>query len=56
MQGEMKLIADGQDSQLLLKGDAFVVPPDLRYQISNVSDDLELLEVSLPGEFKTKIH
>jgi len=53
MQGEMKLIADGQDTKLLLKGDAFVVPPHLKYQISNFSDDLELLEVSLPGKFKT---
>jgi len=55
MQGKMKLTADEQDSQLLLKGDAFVVPPDLKYQISNFSDDLELLEVSLPGDFETKI-
>lgn len=56
MQGEMKLIADGQDSQLLHKGDAFVVPPHLKYQISNLSKDLELLEVALPGVFKTSMH
>jgi len=56
MQGEMKLLADGQEPQFLHKGDAYVVPPHLKHQISNFSNDLELLEVSLPGNFKTTIH
>ena len=56
MQGEMELAADGQKLQFLHKGDAYVVPPHLKHQISNFSNDLELLEVSLPGDFKTTIH
>lgn len=56
MQGEMELTAEGQKSQLLHKGDAYVVPPHLKHCISNFSNDLELLEVSLPGEYKTTIH
>lgn len=53
MHGEMELTAEGQGTQSLRKGDAFVIPPHLKYQITNNSDDLELLEVSLPGGFKT---
>lgn len=56
MKGKMKLIADGQGSQLLHKGDAYVIPPHLKHRVSNFSNDLELLEVALPGEFKTIIH
>ena len=37
----------------LNQGDAFVIPPQLLTEYSNVSADLELLEVSLPGKFKT---
>jgi mannose-6-phosphate isomerase-like protein (cupin superfamily) len=40
----------------LSAGDAFVIPPGMRTRYSDPSDDLELLEVSLPGEFETKMH
>lgn len=53
MNGEMELAAEGQISQKLKKGDAFVIPPDLKHQVSNCSNDLELLEISLPGDFTT---
>ncbi len=56
MQGNMELIVDGNEPHLLKKGDAFVVPPDLKFQFINTSEDLELLEVVLPGEFNTKIY
>ena len=39
----------------LKSGDAFVIPPQMVTRYSNISDNLELLEVSLPGEFKTEI-
>lgn len=56
MQGEMELNADGHEPHFLHKGDAYVVPPHLKHQIANFSDDLELLEVSLPGNYKTTNH
>ncbi len=56
MQGQMMLNAEGHDSQLIKKGDAYVIPPYLKYEVSNLSEDLELLEVSLPGNFKTTVY
>ena len=53
MEGQMTLTASGQPLNELNSGDAFVIPPDLFTEYSNVSEDLELLEVSLPGKFKT---
>ena len=53
MEGKMTLTASGQPSNELTSGDAFVIPPDLLTEYSNLSEDLELLEVSLPGKFKT---
>ena len=51
MQGKMELNAEGHKPHLLKKGDAFVVPPHLKYQLFNCSEDLELLEVALPGVY-----
>jgi len=56
MHGSMELKADEQESQFLKKGDAYVIPPYLKHEIVKFSKDLELLEVSLPGEFKTTIY
>ena len=53
MEGEMTLTASEQPPHELCSGDAFVIPPDILTEYSNVSKDLELLEVSLPGKFKT---
>ena len=53
MEGKMTLSADGQPTHKLTAGDAFVIPPNLMTEYSNLSKDLELLEVSLPGLFKT---
>ncbi len=53
MEGKMTLKASGQSPNDLNQGDAFVIPPQLLTEYSNVSADLELLEVSLPGKFKT---
>ena len=49
----MTLTASGQQPIELTSGDAFVIPPNLLTEYSNVSEDLELLEVSLPGNFTT---
>jgi quercetin dioxygenase-like cupin family protein len=53
MEGEMTLTASKQRPNELTSGDAFVIPPNILTEYSNVSADLELLEVSLPGEFTT---
>jgi len=49
----MTLTATGQPANELNSGDAFVIPPNILTEYSNLSEDLELLEVSLPGRFKT---
>jgi len=53
MRGSMTLHGDGQETQSLSAGDAFVIPPVLSTLYADPSDDLELLEVALPGEFET---
>jgi quercetin dioxygenase-like cupin family protein len=54
MAGRMRLEGEGKEPFVLAAGDAFVTPPGMRTQWSDASDDFELLEVSLPGEFTTK--
>lgn len=53
MAGEMTLEGEGKDPYRLSPGDAFVIPPGLATRYSDTTSDLELLEVSLPGVFKT---
>ena len=55
MEGCMTLEGEGQDASAMLAGDAFVIPPGMKTRFKEPSDDLELLEVSLPGEFSTTI-
>lgn len=43
------------DKQLLVAGDAFTVPPDDVYKVSDISSDAALLEVSIPGTFETRL-
>jgi quercetin dioxygenase-like cupin family protein len=52
MEGKMNLENNGGTAQQLKNGDAFVIPPDMPYCISNCTGDLELLQVSLPGRIK----
>ena len=50
-------VLDGQDQEAtkLTPGDAFAIPPGMQTRLSDVSDDFEFLEVSLPGEFETRL-
>ena len=52
----MRLRAPEREAWELRAGDAFVVPPGLRTAYERCTDDLELLEVSLPGAFATSVH
>ncbi|WP_298261030.1 cupin domain-containing protein [uncultured Litoreibacter sp.] len=53
MEGSMTLHGEGKEPYSLQAGDAFVIPPDMKTKYMDASDDLELLEVSLPGAFNT---
>ena len=55
MAGSMTLEGEGKEPFDLSAGDAFVIPPDMATRYSKPSNDLELLEVSLPGVFETML-
>jgi quercetin dioxygenase-like cupin family protein len=55
MEGRMTLEGEGRDPFALEAGDAFVIPPGMRHRYGDPSQDLELLEVSLPGGFGTTL-
>lgn len=55
LSGSMVLSADGHDDSLLSAGDAFVIPPGLAVGYTDLSAELELLEVALPGGVSTEI-
>lgn len=54
--GSCTLHGDGQGSLVLTDGDAYVLPPNFKTRLASCSDDLTLLEVSLPAEFKTAVY
>lgn len=54
MSGTARLGADSQPDTPLSAGDAFVIPPGMPTRLGAISDDFELLEVSLPGVFETR--
>ncbi len=54
MEGSMVLEAEGQPPRDLAAGDAFVLPPGMLARYADCSPDLEILEASLPGDFKTE--
>jgi len=55
MRGSLLLEGEGKDPFRLSPGDAFVIPPGMATRYSDPSADLELLEVSLPGNPPTDI-
>ncbi|KAI1111940.1 RmlC-like cupin domain-containing protein [Nemania sp. NC0429] len=56
LSGSCTLHGEGQDSKVLSEGDAYTLPPDHKTRLTDCSADLNLLEVSLPGSFKTIVH
>jgi quercetin dioxygenase-like cupin family protein len=53
MEGAMTLEGEGKEPFRLTPGDAFVIPPGMATRYGEPSDDIELLEVALPGVFAT---
>ena len=51
----MVLEAEGRAPCALEAGDAFVIPPGDLVRYAAPSEDLELLEVALPGVFATGV-
>ncbi len=55
MDGTLTLEGEGRDPFDLRQGDAFVIPPGMKTRLSDLSGDVELLEVTLPGVFNTEV-
>lgn len=55
MSGGMTLEGEGKDPYRLAPGDAFVIPPGMATRYSDPTADLELLEVTLPGNPPTRV-
>lgn len=53
LKGWVKTYLEGQGETLMKEGSAWTQPPRIRHLIMDYSDDVELLEVILPAEFKT---
>ena len=53
LKGWVKTYMEGQGETLMKQGSAWTQPPRIRHLIIDYSDDVELLEVILPAEFKT---
>lgn len=55
MAGTVTLEGEGREPYALEQGDAFVIPPRMKTRLVGASEDLELLEVTLPGRFTTRL-
>src|SRR3954462_4944587 len=53
LKGWVKTYMEGQGETLMKEGSAWTQPPRIKHMILDYSDDVELLEVILPAEFKT---
>ena len=53
LKGWVKTYMEGQGETLMKEGSAWTQPPRIKHLILDYSDDVELLEVILPAEFKT---
>ena len=56
LSGSLSIRSEKEAPKKLNAGDAFVIPPNMKYSLDECSDTLEILEVSLPGNFKTVLH
>jgi mannose-6-phosphate isomerase-like protein (cupin superfamily) len=53
LKGWVKTYMEGQGETLMRQGSAWTQPPRIKHLILDYSDDVELLEVILPAEFRT---
>ena len=53
LKGWVKTYLEGEGETLMKEGSAWTQPPRVKHMILDYSDDVELLEIILPAEFKT---
>ncbi len=53
LKGWIKTYLEGQGETMMKEGSAWTQPPRIKHLVLDYSDDVELLEVILPAEFKT---
>jgi len=53
LKGWVKSYLEGEGETLMKEGSCWTQPPKIRHMILDYSDDVELLEVILPADFKT---
>ena len=53
LKGWVKTYMDGHGETLMEQGSAWTQPPRIRHMVLDYSDDVELLEVILPADFRT---
>ncbi len=53
LKGWVKTYMEGQGETLMQQGSAWTQPPRIKHLVMDYSDDVELLEVILPADFKT---
>ena len=53
LKGWVKTYLEGEGETMMQEGSAWTQPPRVRHMILDYSDDVELLEIILPAEFKT---
>jgi hypothetical protein len=53
LKGWVRTYMEGQGETLMKQGSSWTQPPRIKHLILDYSDDVELLEVLLPAEFKT---
>jgi mannose-6-phosphate isomerase-like protein (cupin superfamily) len=53
LKGWIRFYIEGQGETLMKQGGAWTQPPRIKHMVMDYSDDVELLEVILPAEFKT---
>jgi len=53
LKGWVKTYLEGQGETLMKQGSCWTQPPRIKHLIMDYSDDVELLDVILPAEFKT---
>jgi hypothetical protein len=53
LKGWVKTYMEGQGETVMQQGSAWTQPPRIKHLVMDYSDDVELLEIVLPAEFKT---
>jgi hypothetical protein len=53
LKGWVKTYMEGPGETMMMQGSSWTQPPRIKHMILDYSDDVELLEVILPAEFKT---